>query len=162
MVYFKNQRSHFGKIFEGLGMETVGIHILWPFGITVIYNILMSFSGNLEYFPPYWYIVSRKIWQHGQVHMYKVPKRGKMFQNYSEIKQMPTKYMYQMSIKCTNIFYGKTLQNFPKIGIFGSKLYHLATLLTTTKKNRFLSAEPPTGKRRHYPHSFCPHQQKKL
>jgi hypothetical protein len=43
--FFSNQKSHFGKILEGLAMEDVGIcyghlvnfpaiwHILWPFGI---------------------------------------------------------------------------------------------------------------------------------
>jgi hypothetical protein len=30
------------------------LNILWPFGI---------FCGHLVYFPPFWYIVPRKIWQ---------------------------------------------------------------------------------------------------
>jgi hypothetical protein len=34
----------------------------------------------------------------------------------------------QMDIKFTNIFHCKTIKNLPKIGIFGLKIWHLATL----------------------------------
>jgi hypothetical protein len=34
----------------------------------------------------------------------------------------------QMTVKFTNIFHFKTLQNLPKFGLFGLKIYHLATL----------------------------------
>jgi hypothetical protein len=34
-----------------------------------------------------------------------------------------------MTIKYTNIFHNKDHQNFPKLGFFGVKIYHLATLL---------------------------------
>jgi hypothetical protein len=34
-----------------------------------------------------------------------------------------------MAIKYSNIFHFKALQNFPQTGIFGLKIYHLATLL---------------------------------
>jgi hypothetical protein len=37
----------------------------------------------------------------------------------------------QMAIKYSNIFYFKALQNLTQIGIFGLKIYHLATLLST-------------------------------
>jgi hypothetical protein len=40
-----------------------------------------------------------------------------------------------METKFTNIFQCKTLQNLPKIGIFGLKIYHLATLLALTASN---------------------------
>jgi hypothetical protein len=52
--------------FGGLAMENVGIfygvwshfaaiwYIFCPFGI---------FCGNVVYFPPFWYVVPRKIWQ---------------------------------------------------------------------------------------------------
>jgi hypothetical protein len=33
-----------------------------------------------------------------------------------------------MIIKYTNIFHSKALQNIPKLGFFGMKIYHLATL----------------------------------
>jgi hypothetical protein len=33
-----------------------------------------------------------------------------------------------MSLKYTNIFHLKALRNIPKFGIFGLKIYHLATL----------------------------------
>jgi hypothetical protein len=36
--------------------------------------------------------------------------------------------MAQVFIKYTDIFHFKTLQNFPKFGIFGLKTNHLATL----------------------------------
>jgi hypothetical protein len=35
-----------------------------------------------------------------------------------------------MSIKYINTFHCKTLQNLPKLGFFGLKIYHLATLVT--------------------------------
>jgi hypothetical protein len=38
-----------------------------------------------------------------------------------------------MANKFVNIFHCKTLQNLPKIDIFGLKIYHLATLLPTAK-----------------------------
>jgi hypothetical protein len=50
---FAYQNSQFGY-FEGLGMENVGIHILWPFGI--FYSHLVNFMaigyiyGHLVYF----------------------------------------------------------------------------------------------------------------
>jgi hypothetical protein len=33
-----------------------------------------------------------------------------------------------MAIKNTNVYYCQTFQNLPKLGFFGSKIYHLATL----------------------------------
>jgi hypothetical protein len=39
-----------------------------------------------------------------------------------------------MAIKFTNSFYCKTLQNFPKLGFFGLKIYHLATLVLNGSK----------------------------
>jgi hypothetical protein len=33
-----------------------------------------------------------------------------------------------MAIKYTNIFHSKVLKNTPKLGFFGLKIYHLATL----------------------------------
>jgi hypothetical protein len=38
-----------------------------------------------------------------------------------------------MVLKYTKILHCKTLQNLPKIGIFGLKTNHLATLLSRTK-----------------------------
>jgi hypothetical protein len=64
---------------EGLGIENVGIfyghlqyftaiwNILWPLG-----NVM---NGNLVYFSPFWYIVSRKIrqpWFSGKVYPVKI------------------------------------------------------------------------------------------
>jgi hypothetical protein len=46
MLYFRNQKSQFGKILEGLRIEKVGI-----------------FYGHLEYFAPIWYI----LWPFGNV-----------------------------------------------------------------------------------------------
>jgi hypothetical protein len=44
-----------------------GWYILWPFGIHyghfVHFMAIWLFSGNLVYVPPFWYIMSRKIWQ---------------------------------------------------------------------------------------------------
>jgi hypothetical protein len=36
-----------------------------------------------------------------------------------------------MTIKYTNIFHCKALQNLPKLGFFGLKIHHLATLFET-------------------------------
>jgi hypothetical protein len=41
-----------------------------------------------------------------------------------------------MVIKYTKIFHCKTRQNLPKIGIFGLKTNHLATLVGTVSKNK--------------------------
>jgi hypothetical protein len=61
---FSNQKSNFGYIFVGLGMEKVGIfydhfeyftaiwYILWPFGI----RSLWSFGK----FFPFWYVETKK------------------------------------------------------------------------------------------------------
>jgi hypothetical protein len=59
---FSNQKYHFGLILEGLLMVYfMSIwNILLQFGI--FYGNLVIF-GNLVYFSPFWYIVSRKIWQ---------------------------------------------------------------------------------------------------
>jgi hypothetical protein len=46
-----------------------------------------------------------------------------------------------MAIKLANIFDCKTLQNFTQIGIFGFKIYHLATLLTYIIFNK--GSRPP-------------------
>jgi hypothetical protein len=54
MVYFFNPKTQFGQIWEGLGMEKVGIfwgH--WEY-ITVIWHLLKPF-GNLV---AIWYILS--------------------------------------------------------------------------------------------------------
>jgi hypothetical protein len=37
--------------------------------------------------------------------------------------------IFQMAIQLANHVHYKTLQNFPKFGFFGLKIYHLATLL---------------------------------
>jgi hypothetical protein len=61
-VYFQTKNTHLRKILEGRKLlvyfiaiwsilRPFGIHTLWPFGI---------FHG---YFPPFWYVVPRKIWQ---------------------------------------------------------------------------------------------------
>jgi hypothetical protein len=47
----------------------------------------------------------------------------KIYQNGEKIPQH-----YLIVIKYNNIFKSKALQNFPQIGIFGLKIYHLATL----------------------------------
>jgi hypothetical protein len=63
---FTNQKSQFGQILKGLGMENVSIfyeqleyftaiwYNLWPFGIV---------SGNLVYFSHFGIFGSRKTWQ---------------------------------------------------------------------------------------------------
>jgi hypothetical protein len=63
---FSNQKSEFGYILVGLGMEKVGIfydyleyftaiwYILWPFGIV---------CGHLVYFSRFGTLRPRKIWQ---------------------------------------------------------------------------------------------------
>jgi hypothetical protein len=59
-------------------------------------------------------------------------KAVKMYQNDHKIHQMAikcTKYVDQLVITYTNIFICTTLQNLPKLGFFGLKIYHLATLL---------------------------------
>jgi hypothetical protein len=47
----------------------------------------------------------------------------------------------QMVLKYTNIFHCKTLQNVPKIGIFGLKTWHLATLLTPSLRSAAIGGQ---------------------
>jgi hypothetical protein len=60
---FSNQKSQFGQILEGFGMENVGLffdHLeyfmaiwynLWPFGLV---------CGHLVYFFPFWYVWTKE------------------------------------------------------------------------------------------------------
>jgi hypothetical protein len=62
---FSNQKSNLGEILEGLAMENVGIFYVYFVYFTAIGNILWSFGifcGHLVYFPPFWYVVPRRIW----------------------------------------------------------------------------------------------------
>jgi hypothetical protein len=61
------------------------------------------------------------------IYGYNIPKREKIYvPNYYKIYQMVAKIpngrkIDQMTIKCTNIFHGKTLLNLPKVGLLVSK-----------------------------------------
>jgi hypothetical protein len=78
-------------------------------------------------------------------------KTGENIPNNQKIYQMSLKYtkwpynipygrkIFQMATKHTNIFHFKTLQNLPKFGFFGLKIYHLATLLDP-HRNRHLNS----------------------
>jgi hypothetical protein len=62
-------------------------------------------------------------------------KTGKMYQMTTKFTKSPSnlpigRKIYQIAVKYTNIFHYNTLQNLPKSGIFGLKIYHLATLRT--------------------------------
>jgi hypothetical protein len=51
---------------EGLVMEDVSIFYGHLFNFTDIWYTLWTygiFCGNLVFFPPFWYVVPRKIWQ---------------------------------------------------------------------------------------------------
>jgi hypothetical protein len=51
---------------EGLAMDGDGIFYGHLTYFTAIRNILYKFEmfgGNLVYFPPFWYVAPRKIWQ---------------------------------------------------------------------------------------------------
>jgi hypothetical protein len=59
--------------------------------------------------------------------------RGKLYQMTTKIYQRAIKYTkwpknWQNDTKYIDIFHCKTLQNLPKLGFFGLKIYHLATL----------------------------------
>jgi hypothetical protein len=75
-----------------------------------------------------------------------IPKQGKIYQIItalpSSFKNLPNGgKIFQMTLKYTNIFHSKVLQNLPNLDFLVWKYtYHLATLLPTTekmKKNRF-------------------------
>jgi hypothetical protein len=65
MAYiFSYQKSQFGHILDGLGMENVGILYILSFGIfhSHLVNFLSSlpiFCGQLVYFCPFWYVVTK-------------------------------------------------------------------------------------------------------
>jgi hypothetical protein len=65
MVYFYTKNPNLDKYWEGLRMENVCIHILCPFKICIC--ILWSFGNFVVIWyvnvSPFWYFVSRKIWQ---------------------------------------------------------------------------------------------------
>jgi hypothetical protein len=44
---------------------------LWPFGICILYHLVYVLCGHLVYFPPFWYVVPRKIWQPWYMHVCK-------------------------------------------------------------------------------------------
>jgi hypothetical protein len=62
---FSNQNTNLGK-FLGPWNRNV-CYSLWPFGIyygsLVHIIVIWKINSNLVYFPPFWYLVSRKIWQ---------------------------------------------------------------------------------------------------
>jgi hypothetical protein len=61
---FSYQKSKFGWICRGLGMELLVIfynNILWP--CDILYVNFGIFCGRLIYFSTFWYVVLRKIWQ---------------------------------------------------------------------------------------------------
>jgi hypothetical protein len=60
--FFSDQKYQFGKISEDRGMKNVVIYSGHLQYFTTIGYILWAF-WVLVYFPPLWYIVSRKIWQ---------------------------------------------------------------------------------------------------
>jgi hypothetical protein len=66
MICFQTKNPNFGLILEGHAMENLDIfydHLVY---FTAIENILwpfVIFCGHLVYFSPFWYFVSRKIWQ---------------------------------------------------------------------------------------------------
>jgi hypothetical protein len=66
---FSNQKSKFGYILEDLGKENVGLFACGYLGYTYIRPFVICYCtfGNLVVIwyilPPFWYIVSRKIWQ---------------------------------------------------------------------------------------------------
>jgi hypothetical protein len=63
---FSNQKFQFGKIFEGLEMEDVGIfYVRLVYIAAILYNLWTfgMFYGYLIYFSPFWYVALRKIWQ---------------------------------------------------------------------------------------------------
>jgi hypothetical protein len=77
---FSNQKSQFGKILEGLRMETVGVfysHLDCTYYALLVYFMVISlFCGNLVWFSPIWFIVSRKIWQPCCSDIYPAPEVG--------------------------------------------------------------------------------------
>jgi hypothetical protein len=66
MGIFMNQKSQFGNVCEGLGMESVGIfYSQWEY-FTAIWHLLWTFDtfcGHLVCFFKFWYVLPRQIWQ---------------------------------------------------------------------------------------------------
>jgi hypothetical protein len=63
---FSYQKSQFGYMLEGLEMENVGIfygHLKYVTSTGRFFVRLKIFGRHLIYFPPFWYIAPRKIWQ---------------------------------------------------------------------------------------------------
>jgi hypothetical protein len=62
---FSNQKSQFGQILEGLAMENVRnfVSIVYFSAIGNMLWLFCIFCGHLVYFPPFWCVVPRKIWQ---------------------------------------------------------------------------------------------------
>jgi hypothetical protein len=67
MVYFQTKNPNLGKFWRALEWKRLVyssyfiLKILRPLGIH--FMAIWSFGGIWVYFPPLWYIVSRKIWQ---------------------------------------------------------------------------------------------------
>jgi hypothetical protein len=65
MVYFQTKNINLGQFWRALEWKMLAYfmviwNILRPFGI--VYGKLVMCCGNLVYFTPFWYVVSRKIW----------------------------------------------------------------------------------------------------
>jgi hypothetical protein len=63
---FRNKNPNLGKF--GKGLQWKMLVFLGPFSLpnlrpngTIL--VILQFSGKLVYFAPFWYIVSRKLWQ---------------------------------------------------------------------------------------------------
>jgi hypothetical protein len=74
---FSNQKFKFGYILEGLALKDVGSHLVYFTALRYILCPFGIFNGYLVYFPPFWYVVPRKIWQ-PCVRQLERPKKRKM------------------------------------------------------------------------------------
>jgi hypothetical protein len=67
-----------------------------------------------------------------------IPKPEKIYQMNTNYTKRPYGHkLYQTAVKYTNIFPSKALQNVPKLGFFGLKMYHLAILLGRVRRKQF-------------------------
>jgi hypothetical protein len=74
---FSDQKSAFGFIREGLGMDNVGIFYIHLVYFTALWYILWQFGticGYLVYFSMFLYVVPRKIWQYWK-YLLRLPAR---------------------------------------------------------------------------------------
>jgi hypothetical protein len=131
MIYFKIKNSNLGKFWEGLSIEDVGMHILWPFSLSnghlvyfvAIWYILWPFGifcGHLVYFVAIWYI----LWSFGIFPPFRYAKPRKIWQPWQGVAVARAEVLHRVTERIEGgaatyacLFFGMVTIYFPRLRI---------------------------------------------